>query len=365
MKEPRGEGGDEAHARARRAERHLVAELAVEGVGERAGVGDDRDGPARLARALEEQPRVRALLLRLRQRGLEREAPLANEGGRRGEDGRLAGRVEVQAARVVAAPRPEAGDPDAVEVRRLEAEGLLPLGAAEVVVQRRQGPGQEPVAAARAVPGGDVGRALVPEGTDGHDHERGRGHERDAQDAAPGAEREPAQAEAGDAAHGEGAARPPGHELAREEEGGGQQERPGAEEARGVGQRAEAGGGRQGEGGRPEGHGAPEAPAGRGGLPRLRGRPRGARGETAGAGRGASTPRRGRRRGRRRGPRGGATTAGGGGRGRGCRGRPPTACAGPRARGRRSPRRRARRGGLRGRPARAPRPGSGGAGEPR
>ena len=110
---------------------HLFAELAVQHVCERAGVGDHRDGPPWRPRALEQQPRVRALLVRLGQAALEGEAALAQEGGRRGDHGRASGRVEVQAARVVARAARGSGRPRTPSRSPgVEAERRAPLGAA-------------------------------------------------------------------------------------------------------------------------------------------------------------------------------------------------------------------------------------------
>ena len=70
-----------------------------------------------------------------------------------GEHGGIAGPIEIQAARILAVAHAEAGDADALESFRGQAEGLASLLGGGVVVERQQRLRQERVASARAVAG--------------------------------------------------------------------------------------------------------------------------------------------------------------------------------------------------------------------
>ena len=134
---------------------------------------------------------------------------------RRAEQGGLAWPVEVEAARIVAPPRAEASDRHAVKEGRLEASASCPSGSrgrGRAARPTTRG-GDSPRSAQQDV---EVARALVAKGADRHDHERGRRHERHADDAAAGPEREAAQAQAGHAAHGESLDGPASRDLTHE-----------------------------------------------------------------------------------------------------------------------------------------------------
>ena len=79
----------------------VVADAAVQHVGHRVGVGDDRDGAIRLD-AIEQQPRVGALRHRSRPRRLKRETAFGEEAVARRENPRIRRLIQIQTAGIVA-----------------------------------------------------------------------------------------------------------------------------------------------------------------------------------------------------------------------------------------------------------------------
>ena len=212
---------------------HTSPTLSVQHVLERVRVGDHRDR-AGLGVARQQQPRVGALLARLGQALLEREAPLAQEGGGRGDHRGPLGAIEVEAARILAGRQPEARDAHAGELgHAVEAERRAALG-----VSGSWWSGSTERARSAKPPVSDRGargrRAAVAEGADRHDHERREGHERDGEHAAARAERRLPEAERPHARRPRdpGARSLAGQPGGDEQQARAQQQRAGAEERR-------------------------------------------------------------------------------------------------------------------------------------
>ena len=156
----------------------VLAETAVQHVGHRVGVGDDRDdrsgaiGAVRKV-AIQEQPGVGALGLRRGERVLKREAALRQKCVPRRQNPRIPRLVQVQAARIVSRQQPEGLDRDRL-VESREVQRLASLTRVGIVNDGQQRLDEELVAAnARARIVGRR-RAVAAERIDGNEDERGR-----------------------------------------------------------------------------------------------------------------------------------------------------------------------------------------------
>ena len=85
-------------------------------VGHRVGIGDGRNR-AVVGFRFQQQPRI----LRLAHRPLEREARIAEKGGRRRQNARTARLVEIQATGVVARPQAEGNEFHSLERREIQS----------------------------------------------------------------------------------------------------------------------------------------------------------------------------------------------------------------------------------------------------
>ena len=134
--------------------------------------------------AIEQQPRVGALLRRLGKRAVKRKSAAADELRRRREDARILRLIEIQAARVVAGAHAKAIEAHVLQrAGRGQIHRIASRGVVQIVDDRQQRLEQQRISAAAGMTIEQRRRLVSLERFDRDDDERREGDERDAQHA--------------------------------------------------------------------------------------------------------------------------------------------------------------------------------------